>query len=479
MLNSHFVSTPPLSSNSDGTVFDIASPFNLTDQKHGSQLLHGIEEDALTLRQYISPIESYRKESVFAIHNSLLYSNRNVQTYDKWKHDYPNGETKLDQPDYLTGNSSHDMLVNADCIPFDNAELATTLQKTLDQVLPTTISPGAVAAVSTVDNKLWTGASGLSSLENNTPIDAEDRFPIGSVTKTYTATVVMQLVEEGKLALEGTLTQYLPETITSQIANSSQITLRQLLSHTSGINSSFQTNLTQDLLDNPALAFTNRSPEEMLTLYVYGRPASFAPGTQLEYNSSNYFLLQEVIKAVTGSTLAEELQQRILNPLGLHNTFLAEKGKNSGGYQPSYQDVNGDGTLDNLGEASITFAGGAGALVSTVEDTTKFIQALFEGELVNADTLNEMVNGGVPVPEADGGIGLGFVYLDTPEQGRQYISSGDVFGWSTQVQYFQETGVSAIAITNADTLPQEQNPARTIVDAIVTDLSSPSGPKLA
>ncbi|NJN58879.1 MAG: beta-lactamase family protein [Leptolyngbyaceae cyanobacterium SL_5_9] len=363
--------------------------------------------------------------------------------------------------------------MTSDSIQFGNVELAKTLQQTLDQTLPTTISPGVVAAVSTSDDKLWTGASGLSNLENNTPMNAGDRFPIASVTKTYTATVVMQLVEEGKLSLEGTLTQYLPDPMTNQIANSSQITIRQLLSHTSGINAAFQTDFTQDLLANPELAFIDRSPEETLADYVYGRPASFAPGSGLEYNSSNYFLLQEVIEEVTGSTLAKELQQRILGPLDLQNTFLAEKGNNPGGYQPSYQDVNGDGILDNLGAASITFAGGAGALVSTVEDATRFMQALFEGELLDADTFNEMVNGGVLVPEMNGGLGLGFVYLDTPDQGRQYISSGDVFGWSTQIQYFQETGTTAIAITNADTIPQEQNPNRIILNTIVTSLSSP------
>jgi CubicO group peptidase (beta-lactamase class C family) len=364
------------------------------------------------------------------------------------------------QPSELTANH----------VQLGDAERANTLQTILDQTLRTTISPGATVAVQTPDGYLWEGASGLSTIETNTAASVNDRFNIGSVTKTFTGVAVMQLVEEGRLSLEDTMTQWLPQPITDNIPNSDQITIRQLLSMTSGIYNAdaFTTPETgsyyQDVFKDPSLIFRNQTPEEFLTNYVYGQQPAFAPGTSFDYNNSNYRLLGLIIESVTGSTLAEAYQDQIIEPLGLKNTFLAGAANGLNEYKPGYSDLNQDGQLENLAAASLLESGASGGLISNVGDLTRFTQGLFTGELLSPEAFNELITGsGIP------GFGLGIAYTDTPEQGRVYITNGTGFGVQTQLLYAEQTGATGVVITNGDNnLFDANNPAATIVDAIAS-----------
>ena len=169
---------------------------------------------------------------------------------------------------------------------FADPELLVELQASLEQSLDDGGSPGAIAAVTTADGYLWTGAAGLADSANNIPLTAGDRFPMASVTKPFTAVVTMQLAEAGVLSLEDTLAQWLPDTASGQIPNSREITIRQLLSHTSGINSYLMSNeYIQELTNDPTLIFADWTPAELLARYTYDRAASFAPDTDVEYNS--------------------------------------------------------------------------------------------------------------------------------------------------------------------------------------------------
>ncbi|NJL54773.1 serine hydrolase [bacterium] len=365
------------------------------------------------------------------------------------------------QPTELTANN----------FLFGNAELANTLQITLNQTLRTTVSPGATVAIRTPDGYLWEGASGLSNLETNAAAAASDRFNIGSVTKTFTGVTVMQLVEEKQLGLEDTMTKWLPQSITDNILNSDRITIRQLLSMTSGIyNADPFTNTPetgayyQDLFKDPSLIFKNQTPKEFLANYVYGRQPVFAPGTSFDYNNSNYRLLGLIIESATGSTLAEAYQDQIIEPLGLKDTFLADVENSSDRYNPGYADLNQDGQLENLRAASLLESGASGGLISNVEDLTRFAQGLFTGELLSPAAFNELITGsGIP------GFGLGIAYADTPEQGRVYITNGTGFGVQTQLLYSEQTGATGAVITNGDNnLFDANNPAATILSAIVS-----------
>jgi D-alanyl-D-alanine carboxypeptidase len=208
----------------------------------------------------------------------------------------------------------------------------------------------------------------------------------------------------------------------------------------------------QDMLSNPKLLVESWTPEELLARYTYGREPNSASGTEVEYNNANYLLLGLIVESTTNSTLAHEIQERIIEPLGLKNTFSA--GKTVASYQPGYVDLDNNGMLDfNTGAADLGRYGGAGALISNAEDLARFAQALANGELVNPDTFQEMVTGGVSIPTGNPqipevGVGLGINYRDITGQGRELLMNGDVYGWSARIRYDQSTGTTAVVITN-------------------------------
>ena len=346
---------------------------------------------------------------------------------------------------------------------FADPELAEDLQARLGQSLEDGTSPGAISAVTTADGYLWTGATGLADAANDIPLAASDRFPMASVTKPFTAVVTMQLAEAGWLSLEDTLAQWLPDTASGQISNSEEITIRQLLSHTSGINSYLMSDeYIQELTNDPTLIFADWTPAELLARYTYDRAASFAPDTDVEYNSANYLLLGLVIAAATDSTLESQFHSHIIEPLGLESTFMPG-GEVPADYQPGYIDVDGDGRFDlNAGEADLKRFGGAGALISNVEDLTQFAQALFGGELVSPDILEEMITGGVP----EVGLGLGFAYQDEPETERVFFANGDSYGWMVRLRYDADTAATTVLFRNGVDLTAAVDYADLTLDAL-------------
>ena len=353
--------------------------------------------------------------------------------------------------------------LTADSFRFAHPELANALQTRLVESLADENSPGAIAAVMTENGYLWTGASGLAMVENNTPTTAEDRFPTASITKPFTAVVTMQLVEEGVLSLEDTMDEWLPERVTSQIPNSHEITIRQLLSHTSGISSFIMSEeYRQSLIADPSLIFQDWTTEDLLTEYVYTQEVDFAPGTGLTYNSANYLLLGLIIESATDSTLESQFHDRIITPLGLGNTFLPG-GEVPADYQPGYIDVDGDGAFDlNAGEANLDRFGGAGALISNAEDLMRFTQALVSGELVNPNTLDEMITGGVP----EQGVSLGFGYGDDPETGEFFFANGDSYGWTVRLRYDKETEMTTLLFRNGVNLAAPEDYADVALEAL-------------
>lgn len=365
--------------------------------------------------------------------------------------------------------------LRASSFNLSNAQLATELQQTLDQSLPGMVSPGSTVGVVTADGSYWTGASGFSKAELGQVTTASDRFNIASVTKTFTATVIMQLVQEGKFTLDDPMAKWLPSSMTANIAYSNEITIRQLLSMTSGIynaepfsNNPLSGAYYQDLFNDPSLLFKDQTPTEFISKYVAGREPAFRPGTNFDYNNSNYRLLGLVIESATGGTLAQTYRERIFEPLGLENTFLGGAETIPGGYLPSYTDINGDGRLDNTGAASLLYESASGGLVSNVQDLSRFAQGLFNGELLSPAALQELTTGS-GIPE----LGLGIAYQDIPGQGRQYISNGSGFGVQTQLRYVEETGETTVVITNGDAnLFDADNPAAQVLQSVAATLEA-------
>ena len=193
------------------------------------------------------------------------------------------------------------------------AEIVTEIQSNMDNLTAGQIPPGMVVWIDTPDYR-FEGASGLADLTGEVPMAPEDAFRIGSITKMFTATVIIQLAEDGVLTLDDPLTRWLPE-VADQLPNGDQISLRHLLTHTSGLfniveNEAYYADLFAEVqMDEntgaASLACVERDPHDTLSRYVYGKDALFEPGTQWYYSNTNYTLLGLVIEEATDTPLAE------------------------------------------------------------------------------------------------------------------------------------------------------------------------------
>jgi D-alanyl-D-alanine carboxypeptidase len=385
---------------------------------------------------------------------------------------------------------------------FADPKLADTLQTQIDQSIETTNQPGVSAAVIAPDGTNWLGTEGYANKETGEPLKPDDRFYIASITKSFTATTVLQLAQENKLNLDDTLDKWLPDTA-SKITNGDQITVRQLLNHTSGIvdylsvdqlntvndpsvraklikdpeisdtardalvslkdkpitPESLQDENLQPLVSDPLfltklelnspLAQKSSTPEDFIST-VYGQPALFEPGTEFNYSNSNYLLLGEIIEKATDSTVGEQFRERIFEPLGMKNTFYAPEEQVSDGYVNHYVDINGDNQPDDISnkfDPSFQISGADGGIISTPADLSRFSRGLFKGELLAPDTLKQMISGG----KESSGYGLGLVVENNPQLGQNLGHTGGVTGWLAKMSYFPEQDTTVVVASNGST----------------------------
>jgi D-alanyl-D-alanine carboxypeptidase len=254
----------------------------------------------------------------------------------------------------------------------------------------------------------WVGSAGVRKLGENAKPSTKGRFRIGSNTKTFVATVVLQLVAERKIGLDASVNDYLP-----RFGLDRRITVRMLLQHTSGVF-----NHTGDYYDGTAMPglpstgkewvdnrFHTYQPDELVRFALSKLPL-FAPGTDWNYSNTNYTLAGLLIEKVTGRSYAEEVQRRILRPLGLWGTVVPGAwpgipGPHAHGYY-RYQDAGQPKTADVTRQnPSLVFS--AGDMISTTQDLHTFFAALNGGKLLPGPLLAEMRK---PHPKVGYGLGL-------------------------------------------------------------------------
>ncbi|MEM1310912.1 MAG: serine hydrolase, partial [Cyanobacteria bacterium P01_H01_bin.153] len=318
------------------------------------------------------------------------------------------------------------------------------LENALDDNLPPEV-PGAAVAILTPEGD-WFGSSGVSDLADNTPLEPGDRFEAGSITKTFVATTILQLVEEGLLTLEDALTDWLDPTVTALVPNASDITIEQILNHTSGITDYLDV-LTAQAGTNPTVFLQEWEAEQLLG-FIDGVEPFFAPGTDWEYSNTNYILAGLVIEAVTGNGYGQEIRDRIIDPLELENTFIFGEEEIPDGYINSYWDFNGDGTLDNLSIVNLSWTGSAGSLISNTEDLADFFDALLvDGELLQPETLEQMLDT-IPVnsPNYDS-YGLGIGTLESRNR-FWYVHRGQTLGFRSNLWYSPLEEITYVELLN-------------------------------
>ena len=245
----------------------------------------------------------------------------------------------------------------------------------LQQALNGVVRAGAPGIVALVKDShgTWRGASGWANLRTKAAMRPDIHFRIASVTKTFTATVVVQLVGEGKLWLDEPVERWLP----GVVPNGGNITVRQLLVHTSGI---------RDFDDPQGLM----GPREVIAGPL-SQPPLFAPGSAWSYSNTNYILLGLIVESVTGSSFAQQLRQRILTPLRLRDTTFERSPRDVAIRTPF---AHGYDLVSSSRPRDVTpFKGhwASGGVVSTVDDLARFYSALLGGRLLRKDLLGRML----------------------------------------------------------------------------------------
>jgi len=238
---------------------------------------------------------------------------------------------------------------------------------------------------------------GMANMEWAIPNQPDTKFRIGSVTKQFTAALILQLVAEGKIKLDGKLSEYLPD---YRQDTGSKVTVHQLLNHTSGIPSyTSQANFFADVSRNPY------SVADFVKKYASGE-LEFEPGSKFAYNNSGYFLLGAIVEKVAGKSYETVLKERIFEPLGMKNSGYDNHApllqKRASGYEKIPDGYVNAAYLD----MSLPYA--AGSLYSTVEDLYKWDQALYENKILSADSKKLMFTPGLS------NYGYGFLIADAP-----------------------------------------------------------------
>ncbi|MEM6404472.1 MAG: serine hydrolase domain-containing protein, partial [Cyanobacteria bacterium P01_D01_bin.116] len=238
------------------------------------------------------------------------------------------------------------------------------------------------------------------------------------------------------------------------------ITLEQLLQHTSGVADYIDVLFNQGAT-NPGIFLTDLQPEELVDFIDDVEPL-FAPGESWQYSNTNFILAGLVVEAATGNNIAAEIRTRIIEPLNLENTFFAEEEEISGGYVSGYWDFNQDGTLDNITSANLSWAWATGAMVSNTVDLDTFARSLFKGDLLEPETLEQMLD---TIPAIDNNnyssYGLGVGTIESPNR-FWYIHRGLVLGYRSNMWYSPQDDFTYIELINGfsdDNLVRDLLPA--------------------
>ncbi|MEC2301661.1 serine hydrolase [Bacillus cereus] len=288
--------------------------------------------------------------------------------------------------------------------------------------------PGILAKTSE-GGKTWGYAAGVADLRTKKPMKTDFRFRIGSVTKTFTATVILQLAGENRLNLDDSIENWLPDVIQGNGYDAKQITIRQMLNHTSGI-AEYSRSKEADFTNTKRLY----TAEELVKIGI-SAPPDFAPGKGWSYSNTGYVLLGMLIEKVTGNNYAEEIENRIIEPLELSNTFLPGNSSIIPGnkHARGYVQQEEGSELKDVTYFNPSIASSAGDMISTADDLNKFFSYLLGGKLLKEKQLNQMFT---TVPAGRGGIngyGLGIFEIKLPNGVPIWGHTGGIPGFDTFV----------------------------------------------
>lgn len=274
--------------------------------------------------------------------------------------------------------------------------------------------------------RVYNKAFGYADLENKILSTTETRYRIGSITKTFTAVIFFQLTEEGKISLETKLSEYFPE-----VPNAEKITMELLLTHKSGIH-----NFTNTI--DTSFYLYPKTKQEMIEM-IKSYKSDFEPDSKSEYSNANFVLLAYILEKITGKEYADLIQERICKKAGLENTYYGKSANIKDNECYSYMLNDGKWVVEKQTDMSVPH--GAGAIVSTPNDLTKYIEALFGGKLISGKSLEEMTT----IKDKFGRGCFAMNFFDKKGIGH----TGGIDGFVSVLTYFPEDKLAVSLCSNA------------------------------
>jgi D-alanyl-D-alanine carboxypeptidase len=324
---------------------------------------------------------------------------------------------------------------------FDRAT-QTQLEAALAESMAQKQPPGIVVRVDFPGRGSWTAAVGEADTSTHRPVSVNDHFRIGSVTKTFIGTMILQLVDEHRLSLDQKV-----DTLLNGVPNGGQVTIRMLLNMTSGIPSySENPRFIEALVSDPVRPF---STEELLS-YAYEQE-SVAPGTKLHYSNTNTILLGQILEKVTEKSISENLKERIYRRLGLKDTSWPTDNQIPAPYAHGYDGDPPAWTPVDATHWNPSWAGAAGQMISTLADLDIYARALGRGDLISPEMQQERLHWvTLPgPPDRKYGLAIG-------QTGGWTYHQGEIPGYNAVVAYLPSQNATVVILANTSIVPNPQ-----------------------
>lgn len=362
----------------------------------------------------------------------------------------------------LTRRASLGLALGAVCAPAARAADSPggwdAVDRAARKLIADRASPGVSISVRRQGRFVYSKGFGLANLETDAPTTARSIYKIGSITKQFTAAAVLLLAEDGKLSIDDNLSRFFPD-----FPRSSEITLRQMLTHTSGMGNYTADETPQAFMQQARLDY---DADALYRLMLKTNPLyPYEPGTVYAYSNTAYVLLGLIVEKVGGEPYGAFYKRRLFDPAGLADTAVDDAAqvvpRRSSGYSPR---EGADGQFENASFISMTIPGGAGSIRSTSEDLCLWHEALFGSRILKPASLQAMItphrlaDGRLPLEASEPGapgdpkpIEYGFGLATVTMEGRRAIGHhGGINGFASGLETFPSGPVSFSILLNTD-----------------------------
>ncbi|MFJ7156280.1 serine hydrolase domain-containing protein [Streptomyces sp. NPDC101118] len=336
--------------------------------------------------------------------------------------------------------------------------LTARLDRTVEQVRTQANIPGVVVGLWLPGRGCYVRATGVADKTTGSPMRVDSYVRIGSETKTFTVTALLELVDQGKVGLDDPIDKYV-----RGVPNGENITLRQLAGMRSGLFPyTSDPDFLHDLVSEPERAF---NPWEVLS-YGYRHANTFAPNAQFQYSNSNLILLGLVIEKVTGQKVQRVIDERVLRPARLHHTLFPKGTEFPEPHPRGYTDQTLDGTTADATDWNPSWAWTAGVMISNLHDLRRWAEVVATGKLLSPETQAERMK---MLPTGFPGTNYGLGILETSG----WIGhNGSIPGYETVTVYLPEEKATMVLMLNTDSQVGGQEPS-TLLARAVTQVVTP------